>query len=158
MSALFGEDTSPEAEAARGELDPPGRQAEGRPLPSPTKSRIMYVEYKGEGLAGPATISRVTFSKTGRTVYYRGRSLQSLNGSGYKATHFDAETGECYWVSGPRKDGFDPLYPAVVEIDEDVREEYWTTIRGRPESVAQTSFRTNGKHPRRAHENGRRLR
>lgn len=125
---------------------------------SATKTAIMYVEYKGDGLAGSATISRVTLSKTGRTVYYRGRSLQSLNGSGYKTSHFDIETGEHYWISGPRKDGFDPLYPAVVEVDEDAREEYWTQIRGLPALVAQTSYRSNGKHPRRSRENGRRLR
>lgn len=124
---------------------------------SATKTKIMYVEYKGDGLAGSASISRVTLSKTGRTIYYRGRTLQALNGSGYKTSHFDVETGERYWISGPRKDGFDPLYPTVVEIDEDAREEYWTTIRGLPKSVGLTSFRSNGKHPRRAQENGRRL-
>ena len=40
-----------------------------------------------------------------------------------------------YWISGPRKDGQDRLYPQStqpVEIDEDVREEYWRTIRGVP--------------------------
>jgi len=46
------------------------------------KSRIVYVEYKGDGLAGTARIGRVTFSKTGKTVYYRGRELQTLGGRG----------------------------------------------------------------------------
>jgi hypothetical protein len=32
------------------------------------KPRIMYVENKSESLNGPASISRVTFSKTGTTV------------------------------------------------------------------------------------------
>jgi hypothetical protein len=125
---------------------------------SATKTRLMYVEHKADGLRGEATISRVTFFQTGQTVYYRGRSLRSLDGSGYKATHFDIKTGDQYWISGPRKDGFDPLYPAVVEIDEDAREEYWTKVRGLPGSIEQTSYRSNGKHPRRAWENGRRLR
>ena len=35
------------------------------------RSRIMYVESKAEGLSGPARIGRVTFSKTGRTLYYQ---------------------------------------------------------------------------------------
>ncbi len=118
----------------------------------------MYLEYKGDGLAGAARIGRVTLSKTGRTVHYRGRTLRSLDGSGYKASHFDVETGERYWISRPRKDGFDPLYPCVVQIDEDVRDEYWTTIRGAPDSAGLASFRSNGKHPRRSRENGRRLR
>jgi hypothetical protein len=43
------------------------------------------------------------------------------------------ETGDKYWISGPRKDGQDRLYPQstrLIEIDEDVRAEYWKTIRG----------------------------
>jgi hypothetical protein len=38
------------------------------------------------------------------------------------------------------------LYPQVVEVDEDVREEYWTSIRQLPECIAQSSFRSLGKH------------
>jgi len=32
-------------------------------------SRIMYIENKSSGLSGPARIGRVTFSKSGKTVY-----------------------------------------------------------------------------------------
>jgi hypothetical protein len=92
----------------------------------------------------------VTLSKTGRTVNYRGRSLASLNGSGYKTTHFDEETREEYWISGPRKDGQDTLYPGKVEVDEDVREEYWTTIRKQPENAHLRSFRSLGRHAKHA--------
>jgi hypothetical protein len=104
------------------------------------KSRIMYIEYKGDGLTGPARIGRVMFSKTGRTIYYCGRSFQSLKGTGYKTNYYDIESGEEYWISGPRKDGADRLYgePIPVEIDEDVRKEYWTEIRGRPARVSET--------------------
>jgi hypothetical protein len=35
-------------------------------------SRIMYVESKAESLNGPARIGRVTFSKTGLSIYYKG--------------------------------------------------------------------------------------
>ncbi|MGQ5524695.1 hypothetical protein ACUHMQ_15735 [Chitinimonas sp. PSY-7] len=96
------------------------------------KSRIMYIESKSEGLMGPARIGRVTFSKTGATVYYAGRSFQSLKGMGLKANYFDIETGECYWISGPRKDGQDRLYKTnvAVDIDADVYDEYWLKIRG----------------------------
>jgi hypothetical protein len=97
------------------------------------RSRIMYIEYKGNGLTGLARIGRVSFSKTGRTLYYAGRSFQSLKGDGFKANYFDVETGEHYWISGPRRDGADRLYGEAVPIyiDEDVRREYWTAIRGR---------------------------
>lgn len=97
----------------------------------------MYIESKATGLTGEARIGRVSFSKTGRTLYYRGRAFQSLRGSGFKANYYDVATGEEYWISGPRKDGADRLYgePVPVEIDEDVREEYWTHIRNEPHRV-----------------------
>jgi hypothetical protein len=111
--------------------------------------RIMYIESKGGGfvnrygyaesmsggLHGPARIGRVTFSRTGSTLHYGSKSFQSLKGSGFKANYFCVETGAQYWISGPRRDGTDRLYKSdwPVEIDEDVREEYWTEIRKRPE-------------------------
>jgi hypothetical protein len=97
------------------------------------QTRVMYIESKAGGLNGPARIGRVSVSKSGRTLYYRGRAFQSLKGSGFKANYYDVETGEEYWISGPRKDGSDRLYGGSmpVEIDEDVLEEYWTEIRGR---------------------------
>ena len=113
-----------------------------------SQTRIMYIE-RGGGLSFPGRIGRVRYSKTGRTLYYGDVTLQSLNGAGYKTTHFDVETGEEYWVSGPRRDGNDPLYPGVVEIDEDVREEYWRNVRGVPDHAHLTSFRAPGKHSRR---------
>lgn len=99
---------------------------------SPMHSRIMYIECKAGGLTGPARIGRVTFSKTGATLYYRGQKFRSLKGRGFKSNYQDLETGEDYWISGPRKDGQDALYPtqAVPEIDDDVYDEYWTIIRG----------------------------
>jgi hypothetical protein len=103
------------------------------------KSRIRYIESKAEGLTGPARIGRVFFSRTGKTLYYQGRSFQSLKGRGFKSNYVDTETGEPFWISGPRRDGADRLYGerVPVEIDEDVREEYWVRIRGLPERCAE---------------------
>lgn len=98
------------------------------------KTRIMYIESKSGTLNGPARIGRVTFSKTGKSLTYGDRTFQSLKGRGFKANYFDVETGEEFWISGPRKDGQDRLYPEstrAVEVDDDVAEEYWRTIRGR---------------------------
>lgn len=96
------------------------------------KSRIMYIESKSGRLIGPARIGRVQFSKTGKTLYYGGREFQSLKGRGFKTNYRDVETGDEYWISGCKKDGSDRLYgePLPVAIDEDVRDEYWTNIRG----------------------------
>ena len=95
----------------------------------------MYIESKAEGLTGPARIGRVTFSKTGRTIYYQGLEFASLRGSGFKANYYDVATGAEYWISGPKRDGSDRLYGEriPVEIDDDVREEYWTEIRRQPD-------------------------
>src|SRR5476649_2190863 len=114
------------------------------------KSRIMYIESKAGGLAGPARIGRVTFSKSGATIYYQGKAFQSLRGSGFKSNYFDVETGEHYWISGPHKDGRDSLYATHVTpaVDDDVVEEYWLKIRGLP---------IPGKHLRQAVLVGRRV-
>lgn len=97
--------------------------------------RIMYIEDKTHSHSGPARIGRVTYSKSGASIYYGGRTLRSLKGRGFKSNYVDIDSGEEFWISGPRKDGTDRLYGErkPIEIDEDVREEYWLTIRGLPE-------------------------
>jgi hypothetical protein len=107
---------------------------------SGTTSRIMYIESKAGSLNGPARIGRVTFSKTGGTLYYGGRAFRSLKGSGFKENYYDVETNERYWISGPRRDGQDRLYVSnlPVEIDVDVREEYWKEIRKKPALKTQS--------------------
>ena len=100
----------------------------------------MYIELKAGGLTGPARIGRVTFSKSKKRVYYQGRSLQRLPRGGFKSNHYDVDTGEEYWISGPKGNGGDRLYGerVPVGIDDDVRVEYWTTIRGEPDRVDET--------------------
>src|ERR1043166_5736679 len=106
------------------------------------KTRIMYIEDKSKGLSGPARIGRVTMTKLGKTIYYRGRTFRTLRGRGFKSNYYDVESGDELWISGPRRDGADRLYGerVPVEIDEDVRTEYWTKIRRMPE--AKTRKRT----------------
>lgn len=101
--------------------------------------RIMYIECKAGGLTGPGRIGRVTFSQTRRTLYYRGHKFQSLKGAGFKSNYFDVDTGEDYWISGPKRYGGDTLYGgnSPVEIDDDVREEYWRSIRRQPHRMSE---------------------
>ena len=94
-----------------------------------TQEANNVLEKKAGEIVGPARIGRVTYSKTGKTIYYRGQSFASLNGYGFKANFFDEETREEYWISGCKKDGTDALYSTVIEIDE----EYWLSIRKKPE-------------------------
>jgi len=102
----------------------------------------MYIERKAGNLTGPARIGRVTYSKSGATIYYRGKAFRSLKGRGFKANYYEVETGEEYWISGPRKDGCDALYQTNIptEIDGDVRAEYWTRVRNRPKAKIKRSL------------------
>ena len=105
------------------------------------KPRIMFIELKshdgGHDDNGPAWISRVTFSATGKTIYWRDKTLE--RGGGGCGNHADVDTGDEYWVSGPKKNGQDryPWAGVRVRIDPDVREEYWTQIRNKPENASK---------------------
>ena len=98
------------------------------------KTRIMYIERKAGELVGRARIGRVTYSKTGLSLYYRGKSFTRTT-SFTKSNYIEDGSQEDYWISGPHRDGGDSLYASnvPVEIDEDVRDEYWTVIRKKPE-------------------------
>jgi hypothetical protein len=110
----------------------------GTRSPMAHKTRIMYIECKAGGLVGPARIGRVTYSKTGATIYYQGKEFRSLKGAGFKANYYEVATGDEYWISGPRKDGQDSLYATNIapEIDVDVSDEYWSQIRKPPKPKA----------------------
>ena len=69
-----------------------------------------------------------------------------MKGSGFKANYFETDSGDHYWISGCRKDGNDGLYKTTVYVDEDIREEYWVTIRSMPEREKQATFISTGKH------------
>ncbi len=117
--------------------------AHGSPVAEPSQPM------REPGLAGHARIGRVTFSATKKTIYYAGRRLRSLKGAGYKANYYNIESGLKYWISNCKKDGNDTLYPGIIEIDEDAREEYWITIRKKPDNVHLTKFRSEDKYAKR---------
>ena len=103
------------------------------------RSRIMYIESKAESLQGPARIGRVSFSRSGRSVFYQGREFLRTTQE-FKANYIEVGTNYPYWISGPKRDGEDRLYGPSglpVEIDEDVREEYWGEIRKKPQLAAR---------------------
>jgi hypothetical protein len=99
----------------------------------------MYIERKAGNLTGGARIGRVTFSKTGKSIYYQDKIFERLTPKGFKSNYIEVNSGEDYWISGPRKDGADRLYSEriPVYVDEDVREEYWMVIRGLPEQIGR---------------------
>jgi hypothetical protein len=80
----------------------------------------MYIERKAGNLTGDARIGRVTFSKTGKMLYYKDKKFQSLKGKGFKSNYVEIEPGENYWISGLKKTGGDRLYNerTPIHIDE----------------------------------------
>ena len=68
--------------------------------------RLMFVENKKSPIDGHrARIGWVMFSKTAKTIYYRGRFLSRIKGGGSRGNYVCEQTGEQYWVSGVTKAG-----------------------------------------------------
>ena len=102
-------------------------------------SEIMYIACVDPGgRTAWARIGRVGFSKTGRTLYYAGRELLGVGRPWYR----DTQTGEMFHLQRAREDGMDRSegrkrgsFP--VEIDDDVREEYWMQVRREPKRASE---------------------
>lgn len=111
------------------------------------KTRIMYIERKGDdGLVGDARIGKVIVLNKGKQLRYQNQKFSTLRGAGFKSNYYDVETRQHYWISGCRKDGRDALYSTTAEIDEDIREEYWTEIRSKPEMKQVASIKVLSKY------------
>ena len=108
--------------------------------------RVMWIEYKGGEIVGPAKIGWVEVKDKGKRLLYQGQSFRSLKGRGFKSNYYDTETKEEYWITGCRKDGRNALYSTDVEVDGDALEEYWTNIRKQPEKKQIKRFRVVGKY------------
>jgi hypothetical protein len=102
------------------------------------QTRIMYIERKAGDISGTARIGKVTYSKSGRSLEYGGKTFIAIKG--FKSNFLDTESNEEYWISGPKRNGQDRLHGhQPVEIDDDVREEYWTKIRMQKSSTPPES-------------------
>ncbi|MBO9710611.1 MAG: hypothetical protein J7521_20610 [Caulobacter sp.] len=89
--------------------------------------RLMYVENKAGTIDGVrARIGWATFSRSGRTVYYRDLALTRLKGGGVSGNHFDEATGDEYWVSGVKVRGSNAHWAerADIVVDPDALEAY----------------------------------
>ncbi len=91
------------------------------------QQRLMYLENKHGSVDGAqARIGWARFSRSGQSVYYRGKILQRLKGGGIQGNFFDAASGEEYWVSGVKRRGSNAHWAQSVRvvIDADAREAY----------------------------------
>ena len=89
--------------------------------------RLMYVENKDGDIDGArARIGWVEFSRSGRSVYYRGRTLRRMKGGGVAGNFIDVDTGEEYWVSGVKQNRRDVHWSDHIEvtIDDGAKTEY----------------------------------
>jgi hypothetical protein len=96
----------------------------------------MHIENKDGTIDGAhARIGWVTFSKSGKSVFYRGRDLAKVKGRGVRGNFRDATAGEEFWVSGVKRQRSN-LHPAergvLVVIDDDAQAEYDAVRAPRP--------------------------
>ena len=91
------------------------------------KPEIKYIELKsGFSHDGPAWIGLVSFSGSGRTLYFDGKAFQTLAGKGISGNYYNIETGEEYWISGPKKNMTDRhrFGSGKICIEERILEDY----------------------------------
>ncbi len=91
---------------------------------------LRYIELKsGYADNGPAWIARVRLSKSGRTVYFNGKALKRTK-QGVGGNHYDLATGDDYWISALKKDGFDRHWAGggMVWIEKSAIAEYMQLV------------------------------
>ena len=87
----------------------------------------MYVENKDGDIDGyEARIGWVSFSRSGRSVYYRGRHLKRIRRGGVFGNYRCSETEDEYWVSGVKQRGSNAhrFEPKQIHIDKDAELAY----------------------------------
>ncbi len=92
--------------------------------------RLLYFENKSAQIDGEwARIGYGEFSKSGKSIYYRGRELRKIKRGGFSGNYLDIATNEEYWVSGVKKLGNNShrCYPLDPTVDEDALEDYKLT-------------------------------
>ncbi len=69
------------------------------------RTEIKYLELKsGFSGNGPAWIGLVSFSKSGKTIYFDGKAFQKMGSARIQGNFMDIESGNEYWISGVKKD------------------------------------------------------
>lgn len=99
------------------------------------EKRIMFIEHKtNKNHKGDAWIGLVNFSKSGQTIYFNEMAFKKIKKGGIWGNYCEIESGDEYWISGIKKNGFDrhwagsgkikiekkiiPQYLNLVDFDE----------------------------------------
>jgi hypothetical protein len=91
------------------------------------KTEIKYVELiTNYNHNGPAWIGLITFSKSGKTLYFNGKAFQRIGASRTMGNFYDIETMEEYWISGVKNDMTDrhKFGSGEVLVEERILSEY----------------------------------
>jgi hypothetical protein len=94
-------------------------------------ARIMFIQQKTgcDTDAGPCWIGWVEFNKSWKTA--RAHDLELRRMQGVDSNFVDVETGDEYWVSGPKRDQTDVRYKNTrPAVDDDAREAYRAFLNG----------------------------
>lgn len=91
------------------------------------QQRLMFLENKKGDIDGhKARIGWVSFSKTAKTIYYRGKTLSRIKGGGVRGNYICEASGHEYWVSGVKKQGSNLHFAGTYKfhVDADAIDEF----------------------------------
>ena len=95
------------------------------------RTAIKYLELKsGFSGNGPAWIGLVSFSKSGKTIYFDGKAFQRMGSARIQGNFMDIESGNEYWISGVKKDLSDrhKFGGGKILVEKRILNEYLQTI------------------------------
>lgn len=95
------------------------------------RTEIKYLELKsGFSGNGPAWIGLVSFSKSGKTIYFDGKAFQRMGSARIQGNFMDIESGDEYWISGIKKDLSDrhKFGGGKILVEKRILSEYLQTI------------------------------
>lgn len=105
------------------------------------KTELKYLELvNGFSHDGPAWIGLVSFSKSGKTVYFDGKAFQRVGSDKTAGNFYDIESGDEYWISGVKKNMSDrhKFGGGKIFVEKRILNEYLQTI-GKSE-LPKTNF------------------
>jgi len=94
---------------------------------------LKYIELKtGFNHNGPAWVGLTSLSKTGKTIYFNGKAFKRIASGGVAGNYYDLESGDEYWISGIKKNGFDRHWAGSgkIKIEAAAVKKYLNVVSG----------------------------